>query len=631
MAVISQVRQFTKRQVLNLHRLNPLIRKLQYKKTTHPFLCVITPVHNPSLPSVKQLVLDMKKQSFGDFTHILISNGVSHKIRSYINKLNISDPRFVYIELKHTPTPNFAALMSNLGTRRDYCLRKIEADRYLFLDADTSIIDTCYFSKLFFAHTISHKDILVTNSEYHGEQLPIHPINKEGQIQISNFCITGEVAKKYRYPTKYNVEKSQGNDWVYWQKIKRRSSILFLDFLATSEGSGRSYKRATDKKLEEQKGGSLISVFGNTFTQHDADSIHQVLQTHLVGKGSVVTDFETKFKSHIGFKYAVATNSCTNSFWLLLKALNFKKSDEIIIASTHFFGVKNVLDLLQIKYKVVDVDEIVPNINIEKMISSVTKSTRAIIGLDYGGYPLNVVRLKRALSHMGRKDILLILDAANSPFTKVNSKFVARNYDYALYSFDMNKIMVTGDGGMILSNNQHVMDRVRALSYYGILDKHTSGFSKSSGGFEWWKVNASEPSLKLAMNNITAALGISQLIQIEQMLVPRNKIKELYYTKLQKLVDDKHIVLPPRDKNIENANYLFWLVVKNKQTRDDLAYSLLSKNIYSTVKYQPLASKRQTPIAWDFFDRSLCIPFNQNLSESTVDYIVSQIIEYFYE
>ena len=573
----------------------------------------------------------MKKQSYGDFIHVLISNGESHKIRSFIRKLNTNDPRFEYIELDYTPTPNFTALMSNLGTRRDYCLRKINADRYLFLDADTTIVDTNYFSKLYFAHTITHKDILVTNSEYHGEQLPIHPINKEGQIQISNFCIAREVAKKYRYPTKYNVKKSQGNDWVYWQKIKQKSSILFLDILATTEGSGRSYKRATDKKLEELKGNSLISVFGNTFTQHDTDSVHQVLQTHLVGRGEVVTDFETMFKNQIGFKHAVATNSCTNSFWLLLKALDLKKTDEIIIASTHFFGVKNVLNILKIKYKVVDVDEIIPNINIDILLKSVTKNTRAIIGLDYGGYPMKINTLRRGLSRLDRKDIILILDAANSPFTKVNNKYVASNYDFALYSFDMNKIMVTGDGGMILSNNRPIMDKVRSLSYYGILDKHTSGFSKSSGGFEWWKVNASEPSLKLAMNNITAALGISQLIQIDQMLVPRNKVKQLYYAKLQKLVDDKHIVLPPRDKSIENANYLFWLVVKNKQTRDDLAYSLLSKNIYSTVKYQPLASKRQTPIAWDFFDRSLCIPFNQNLSESTVDYIVSQIIEYFYE
>lgn len=244
---------------------------------------------------------------------------------------------------------------------------------------------------------------------------------------------------------------------------------------------------------------------------------------------------------------------------------------------------------------------------------------------------MKINTLRRGLSKLGRKDIILILDAANSPFTKVNNRYVASNYDFALYSFDMNKIMVTGDGGMILSNNRPIMDKVRSLSYYGILDKHTSGFSKSSSGFEWWKVNASEPSLKLAMNNITAALGISQLIQIDQMLVPRNKVKELYYTKLQKLVDDKHIVLPPNDKNVTNANYLFWLILKNKQTRDDLAYSLLNKNIYSTVKYQPLASKRQTPVAWDFFECSLCIPFNQNLSESAIDYIVSQILEYFYE
>lgn len=208
---------------------------------------------------------------------------------------------------------------------------------------------------------------------------------------------------------------------------------------------------------------------------------------------------------------------------------------------------------------------------------------------------------------------------------------MAREYDYALYSFDMNKVLVTGDGGMILSNNKTNIEKCRTLSYYGITDTGKSGFTKSATSQEWWRVGTIDPSMKLAMNNLAATLGISQLSRIQTNLSSREAIRQMYYKKLRQLVKDGHVILPPNNVHVANATYLFWLIVKNKQIRDDLAHFLLSKNIYSTVKYEPLGTKKETPSAWDFFERSICIPLNQNLHEQIVDYIVSQSLDFFYE
>lgn len=627
----SKTRQNIKKKLLAFHKLTLILRKLESKNPEEPFVCIITPVYDQSLTSLKKLIKDLKKQSLDDFKHILISNGPSPDIEMYIKQINITESRFEYIELDFTPTPNFASLMSNLGMRRDYCLKNYSAKRYLFLDADVHIIDIDYFSKLYFSHITTNKEILVVSCIYHGFKLPMHPINKEGLIQIGNYCISSNIAKKYRYPTQYDTNKEQGNDWRYWIKISKSNSILFLDFIATTEGDDRSYKRATDIRLEDRYQNTIISVFGNTFYPEDGSNIDKVLQSHLVGKGSIVTEFETKFRKHIGFKYAVSTNSCTNAFWILLKALNFKSSDEILIPSIHFFGVKNALDLLRLNYNTIDVDSDIPNISFDAIKHKITKKTKAIITLDYGGYPTNSKKIKKHLNKIGRKDIILILDAANSPFTKLNNQYIALDYDFAIYSFDMNKIIVTGDGGMILSNKEKELDRCRSLSYYGIKDKNISGFSKSVTNNKWWEIESYEPSLKFAMNNISATLGLSQLKNIKLILGKRNTIKKMYYTKLKHLVKDGYIELPPIDSKVDNSNYLFWLKVKSEYIRDELAYFLLRKSIYSTVKYQPLGDKKTTPIAVDFFERSLCIPLNQNMDETIVDYIVSQLIDYFYE
>ncbi len=496
---------------------------------------------------------------------------------------------------------------------------------------DIEIIDKTYLSKLHLADLIFKKDIIVTNVDYHGTILPIYPATKEGQISIANYSFSKRIAEKYRYPTDYDVIKNkQGNDYRYWMKISKKNPALYLDFLSAKEGYRRTYKRMTDQKLEEDLSNEMISVFGNEFFDYDLEGIKTILDSHIVGYGSKVTEFETRFKDHIGFKYAVGTNSCTNAFWLLFRALNLAKNDEVIIPSIHFFGLENVLKMLDLQYQVVDVEEEVPNISFEALKKAITKKTKVILFLEYGGYPLNIKQIKKYLREHKRTDILLILDAANSPFTKLNNTYTARDYDFALYSFDMNKILVAGEGGMILSNNKIISEKCRSLSYYGILETNKNSFSKSKNGGEWWLVGKTDPSIKLAMNNISASLGFTQLVQIDGNLERRKIAKDLYIEKLQKLINDGHISLPGQSSKVDNNCYLFWIVVKNKEVRDSLAHFLLKKKIYTTVKYEPLGSRKNTPIAWNFFETSLCIPLNQRINHVYVDYIVSQILGFFY-
>jgi len=374
----------------------------------------------------------------------------------------------------------------------------------------------------------------------------------------------------------------------------------------------------------------LISVFGNSFDKSDLRGVATVLRSHLVGAGEVTRQFEDRFKKRIGFKHASATSSCTNGFWLLLRSLGFKKGDEVIVPNVHFFGIKGVLDLLGIKCRIVDVGAPVPNITLEAMRDRVTDRTKAVIFLEYGGYPVrDAPRIRKYLAQKGRSDIALILDAANSPFTKRHGKYSARDYDYAVYSFDMNKLLVTGEGGMVLSDHGDVLGRVKALSHYGIGGTVSTGFARSRSSDIWWETETVAPGLKLGMNNIAASLGLSQLAKIDAILRKRERVARYYRKALRPLESAGVLRLPEEYGDAENCVYLFWLTLEDESTRNRLAKHLLAHHVYSTVKYQPLDKRSRTPGAFRFYGRALNIPFNQNLTRAHQRHIVAAIRGFF--
>jgi len=375
---------------------------------------------------------------------------------------------------------------------------------------------------------------------------------------------------------------------------------------------------------------SLISVFGNSFTEDDLAGIEKVLQSHLVGGGAKTEEFEKCFREKIGFEHSVATNSATNAFWLLVRALRIGADDEVVLPNIHFHGIANALQLLGIPCQLCDVGSLVPNLSLKSIQGCIHDRTRAIIFLDYGGFPAPVWEIKRYLIEIGREDIKLILDAANSPFTKVDGEYVARQYDFVFYSFDMNKILVTGDGGMVLSNNFEVSERIRSLAYYGIKERQKSGFDKARNGeSKWWEFTLEEPSLKMVMNNIAASLGLTQLGQTEECLARRRAIRDLYLNEFALLAAEGMLSLPPTAGNVENDLFLFWVKTHDEGIRNSLARFLLARGIFTTVRYQPLDPSADTPNAHDFWRKALCLPLHQNIEPDVAEFIVSQVFDHF--
>lgn len=613
---------------------------------TCPFLCVITPIFDPALGSLRLLVADLQRQSFRDFVHVIVSNGPSPEVAGFATELATRDPRFIYEEHPFEETPDWDRLMLNLGRRRRRAIQEHPAARYAFLDADLKILDRDYFAKLHVAHSLSRKEVIVTNVRHYDVVLPIEPI-RYGRIDMANFTFSSAVAARHPFPA--DRDSTEANDYRYWKAISSDSSVAFLDWVPAEKDGNASYERATDGFLRELHADDLIPVFGNSFDERDVQAVREVLESHMVGPGDTARQFEQRFADVVGFAHGAAATSGTNAFWLLARALGLDASTEVILPNIHYFGIANALELLGVPYRVCDVGESVPNASPESVVAALTERTKAVILLDYGGFPVDAPAVRGALAQAGRDDVRLILDAANSPLTKRSGRFVARDHDAVFYSFDMNKILVTGDGGMVLSDDKHLVSKVRSLAHLGLAEGKTTGFAQalelrarlSGAGLEgkhstpkaataarWWEVEVGEPGLNMAMNNLAAALGLSQLRRVEEFLAARKAARDAYLDRLGPLAGAGLITLPPQEPSVENDLFMFWIRCLDRATRDGLALHLLEAGVYTTVKYQPLDRAAETPNAHRFFETALCLPLHQNLEPIVADSIAGRVARY---
>jgi aminotransferase len=625
----------------SLAGLAPAARGIARTARRRPFLCVITPVFDPARASVELLIEDLMRQTLGDFVHVMVSNGPSPEVAAFVARVRAGDlgggtpdERFVYEELPVRETPDAVSLLVDLGRRRRHAVGTHAADRYVFLDADAEILDERYCARLYVAHVLSRRDLILTMVRYYDRVLPEFPIGL-GRIDMANFTFSAAIAREHLYPNDHDPSFGLANDYRFWAAISAGRTPLVLDAICVRKDGHKGYVRLTDRFIGEAlagqgPGANLIPLFGNSFDQNDIDGVARVLESHLVGPGAQAKELERRVARLLGFEHAVSTSTATNAFWLLARALDLDGSTEVIVPNIHFYGVTNVLRLLEVPYRVADVGPGVPNISPDAMAACLTPRTRAVVVLDYGGWPADVPGMRRALAAAGRSDVLLIADAANSLLTRVAGKYWAHSYDHAFVSFDMNKIAVTGDGGMVLTDDATVSERVRRLAFHGIEDEVLTGFERArrgaGGGPMWWEVRIGEPGLNLLMNDIAGSLGLTQLAKAEGFLAKRQAVRDVYLERLAPLAEAGTVELPPTSPSVSGDLYMFWIKLADRATRDALARSLLEQGVYTSVKYQPVDASAGTPNAHDFWARALCLPLHQNLEPVFADYVMSQVV-----
>ena len=210
-----------------------------------PFLCLVTPIFDGASKAIELLCKEIQEQTEQDYIHVMISNGESPVCKDFISSL---PERFIYCETPKKQLANPKQLLIDLGHRRNFVFKNFDAQRYICIDADLKITDKDYFKYLRLHHNQAEilviKAINPTPTSNQG-YLPRFPLTK-GRIDLSNFSFTKNIARKYSYPTDFDLFEGFANDWRFFKLFYNQHTIKYLPKICAIVSGNACYKRMSD-------------------------------------------------------------------------------------------------------------------------------------------------------------------------------------------------------------------------------------------------------------------------------------------------------------------------------------------------------------------------------------------------
>ncbi len=316
--------------------------------------------------------------------------------------------------------------------------------------------------------------------------------------------------------------------------------------------------------------------------------VKKVFNSKWIGTGPITERFEKNFKVYKKTKFSLSVNSCTAALHLSLISLNLKKGDEVITTPMTFASTINSIILAGGKPVLADINEETFNINPENIIKKITKKTKGIILVHLAGLPCEIKKINKIAK---KNKLFLIEDCAHSIETKYENKHVGNFGDTGCFSFYSTKNLTTGEGGMVITQNKKLADRIRLLRLHGLSKdawkRNLPASVKFDTKFEHYDVK--EIGLKYNMIDINSAIGIIQLKKIEKSLKIRKKIFDNYKKNLSDL-PIKFQKFSTDTKNFRHAYHLCIIKLNNekkiKDLRDKLVVFLRKKKIGIGITYR---------------------------------------------
>jgi perosamine synthetase len=370
-----------------------------------------------------------------------------------------------------------------------------------------------------------------------------------------------------------------------------------------------------------------VSYFEPWITNDDKNNVLKSLENQWLTNGPFLSKFENKFKHYINSKYALGVGSATQALHLATRALNLGPGDEVIVPTFTFAATANAVIYCGAKVVLVDVDPQTFNISIDSIKKHISKKTKAIIPVHYGGQSCDMDELK---SLAKSKHLSIIEDCAHALGSKFGNLMCGSIGDIGCFSFYPTKIITTGEGGMITTSKNNFDKKIRQLRSQG-MDVTPNQREKSAT----WKYDIVDLGYNYRLDEIRSSLGLSQFTRINKINQLRIKIAN-QYNKLFK--NTKGITLPFVKSNRNHIFHLYSIKIEKEfhLTRDELFQKLFKKDIGTSVQYYPLhlmsynKNKYQLknfPNANNLKDQILCLPIYPTMSQKQIEYVVSSIIK----
>lgn len=375
-----------------------------------------------------------------------------------------------------------------------------------------------------------------------------------------------------------------------------------------------------------------VSVCGN-----ELKYLKEVLASGWLTTSSKAFQFETLFAEYVGARYACAVNSCTSALHLAIEAIGIKTGDRVLVPSLTFTASAEVLRYMGADPVLTDVDYGTCLVTAEIITEALDKNPdiKAIILVHYGGQsPVMTTPEGDGIIDICRKrNIFIIEDAAHAFPTRYKQHFIGSFGDATCFSFYANKTITTGEGGMLVTDDESIYNRVRIMRLHGINNDIWSRFTDKNAS---WEYDIIAPGFKYNMPDINAAIGLAQLENAGYFRDQRQRCAEFY---LENLKDVEAIDLPVCSGPMEDHSWHLFpikILPQAPLSRNEFIQAMGQKGIGTSVHYKPLHRMTYYKKTYDFnpeefpetekiWNRTVSLPIYPELTEKMLKTICRTI------
>jgi len=352
----------------------------------------------------------------------------------------------------------------------------------------------------------------------------------------------------------------------------------------------------------------------------DIQSVVEVLRSPFLSLGPKLREFEEAFERYVGRRYAVAVNSGTSGLFLCLKAIGLKPKDEVITTPFTFIATVTSIMMTGAVPVFADIDPVTLNLDLREVEKKITRKTKAILAVDIFGNPAGMDEVRKLADAYG---LDMIEDSCEALGSELKGRKAGTFGRAGVFGFYPNKQMTTGEGGMIVTDDEELAQICISLRNQG--RGHGNGWlAHERLGYNY------------RLSDINCALGLSQLKRIEEFVRKRNAVAQMY---LERLADEKRIVLPSVPKEARMSWFVFVVRLADHflpAQRNEVLNRLTERgiqvsNYFPPVYLQPFIAKALKHKEGDFpvtdrvSSRTVALPFHNNLTEQEVDLVCQEL------